>query len=108
MKNLGIAPAAPLALVLTDRVFNRRVSRVSLSLLSYYIMRYVGFHPVKREHSDKELTVSTLCCVVSELNEGFAGFPSPFGFHPVKREHSDKDLTVSTLYCLQVYSLYNI
>ena len=41
-------------------------------------MRYVGFHPVNREHSDKELTVSTLCCVVSELNEGFAGFPSPF------------------------------
>ena len=54
-------------------------------------MRYVGFHPVNREHSDKELTVSTLCCVVSELNEGFAGFPSPFGFHPVKREHSDKE-----------------
>ena len=55
-----------------------RVSRVSLSLLSY-----VGFHPVNREHSDKELTVSTLCCVVSELNEGF---PLPFGFHPVNRD----------------------
>ena len=49
VKNLGIAPAGPLALVLTDRVFKRRVSRVSLALLSY-----VGFHPVNREHSDKE------------------------------------------------------
>ena len=36
-----------------------RVSRVSLSLLSY-----VGFHPVNREHSDKELTVSSLYCEV--------------------------------------------
>ena len=40
MKNLGIAPAGPLALVLTDRVFKRRVLRVPLALLSlsYYAL----------------------------------------------------------------------
>ena len=40
VKNLGIAPAGPLALVLTDRVFKRRVLRVPLALLSlsYYAL----------------------------------------------------------------------